>query len=121
MGAFIHLLPIFYVLLSTVPNCSLMRDSADGIVKVNHDANDTFTKLHHGCVYVCAGEPSASQILKAALRDAFIPHKDDKFLFHGPGGVGKSSLIAMFLGKRRYLIRVSTAVANRPLTLCLPV
>ena len=57
------------------------------------------------------------KILKAALRDGFIPHKDDKFLSHGPGGAGKSSLIAMFLGKQRDLIRISTPVANRPLHL----
>ena len=55
--------------------------------------------------------------LKAALLDGFIPHKDDKFLIHGPGGVGKSSLIAMFLGKQRHLIRISTPVANQPLHL----
>ena len=58
------------------------------------------------------------KVLKAALRDGFIPHKDDKFLIHGPGGVGKSSLIAMFLGKQRDLIRISTPVANQPLHLC---
>ena len=55
--------------------------------------------------------------LRAALLDGFIPHKDDKFLIHGPGGVGKSSLIAMFLGKQRHLIRISTPVANQPLLL----
>ena len=58
------------------------------------------------------------KILKAALRDGFIPHKDDKFLIHGPGGAGKSSLIAMFLGKQRDLIRISTPVANQSLHLC---
>ena len=58
------------------------------------------------------------KVLKAALQDGFIPHKDDKFLIHGPGGVGKSSLIAMFLGKQRDLIRISTPVANQPLHLC---
>ena len=58
------------------------------------------------------------KILKAALRDGFIPHKDDKFLIHGPGGVGKSSLIEMFLGKQRNLIRISTPVANQPIHLC---
>ena len=57
------------------------------------------------------------QVLKAALRDGYIPHTDDKFLFHGPGGVGKSSLIAMFLGKQRNLIRMSTPIANQPLHL----
>ena len=60
-------------------------------------------------------EYSERKILKAALRDGFIPHKDDKFLIHGPGGVGKSSLIAMFLGKQRDLLRVSTPVANQPI------
>ena len=40
------------------------------------------------------------------------------FLIHGPGGVGKSSLISMFLGEQRDLIRVSTAVAKEPLQVC---
>ena len=62
-------------------------------------------------------EPDPKEILQAALRYGFIPHKDDKFLFHGPGGVGKSSLIAMFLGKQRHLIRISTPVATEPLHL----
>ena len=57
------------------------------------------------------------QILQATLQDGFIPHKDDKFLFHGPGGVGKSSLIDMFLGKQRDLVRISTPVAMKPLHL----
>ena len=56
--------------------------------------------------------------LKAALKDGYIPHKDDLFLIHGPGGVGKSSLIAMFLGKQRNLARVSTAVAEESINLC---
>ena len=43
------------------------------------------------------------------MKDGYIPHKDDLFLIHGPGGVGKSSLISMFLGKQRDLARVSTA------------
>ena len=56
--------------------------------------------------------------LQEALRDGFIPHKDDVFLIHGPGGVGKSSLISMFLGEQRDLIHVSTAVAEEPLQVC---
>ena len=40
------------------------------------------------------------------------------FLIHGPGGVGKSSLISMFLGKQRQLTRVSTAVAEESIHLC---
>ena len=52
------------------------------------------------------------------MKDGYIPHKDDLFLIHGPGGVGKSSLISMFLGKRRDLARVSTAVAEESLHLC---
>ena len=56
--------------------------------------------------------------LKAALRDGHIPHEDDMFLIHGPGGVGKSSLISMFLGTQRDLARVSTPVAEEPLHLC---
>ena len=58
------------------------------------------------------------QYLKAALKDGFIPHKDDLFLFHGPGGVGKSSLISLFLGKQRDLVRNSTAVAEESLHVC---
>ena len=61
-------------------------------------------------------DPTA--ILREAMKDGYIPHKDDLFLIHGPGGVGKSSLISMFLGKRRDLARVSTAVAEESLHLC---
>ena len=60
----------------------------------------------------------AEYYLNVALQDGFIPHKDDLLLFHGPGGVGKSSLIAMLLGKRRKLVRDSTAVAEEPLHVC---
>ena len=56
-------------------------------------------------------------ILKAAMKDGYIPHKDDLFLIHGPGGVGKSSLIALLLGKQRDLIRTSTPVAEESLHL----
>ena len=56
--------------------------------------------------------------LKAALKDGYIPHKDDLFLIRGPGGVGKSSLISMFLGKQRHLDRVSTAVAEESVHVC---
>ena len=56
--------------------------------------------------------------MREALKDGYIPHKDDLFLIHGPGGVGKSSLIAMFLGKQRHLARVSTAVAEESIHLC---
>ena len=52
------------------------------------------------------------------MKDGYIPHKDDLFLIHGPGGVGKSSLISMFIGKQRDLARVSTAVAEESLHLC---
>ena len=58
------------------------------------------------------------QYLKAALKDGFIPHKDDLFLFHGAGGVGKSSLISLFLGKQRDLVRKSTSVAEESLHVC---
>ena len=60
----------------------------------------------------------ATRILKTALKDGYIPHKDDLFLIHGPGGVGKSSLISMFLGKQRDLARVSTAVAEESVHVC---
>ena len=62
-------------------------------------------------------EHSMEQILLAALQEGCIPHKDDKFLFHGPGGVGKFSLISMFLGTKRSLIRISTPLANEPIHL----
>ena len=57
------------------------------------------------------------QILQAALRDGSILHKEDVFLMHGPGGVGKSSIIDMFLGRARDLARNSTPVAMEPLLL----
>ena len=57
------------------------------------------------------------QILQASLHEGFIPHKDDKFLIHGPGGVGKSSLISIFLGKQKDLTRDSTPLAMEPLHL----
>ena len=56
-------------------------------------------------------------ILEAALLDGYILHSDDKFLIHGPGGVGKSSLIAMFLNTVLQLIRISTPVAMQPIHL----
>ena len=67
-------------------------------------------------LYTCT-DPT-EQILQAALQEGYIPHRDDKFLIHGQGGVGKSSLIAMFLGTQRDLIRISTPVATtKPLHL----
>ena len=57
------------------------------------------------------------RILEAALLDGYILHSDDKFLIHGPGGVGKSSLIAMFLNTVLELIRISTPVATQPIHL----
>ena len=70
------------------------------------------------CIHTCTYTTDPKAILQRALQDGFIPHKDDLFLFHGPGGVGKSSLIAMLLGKRRKLVRDSTAVAEEPLHVC---
>ena len=67
--------------------------------------------------YVHVNTDPAEKILQAALQEGFIPHRDDKFLIHGPGGVGKSSLIAMFRGTQRDLVRVSTPVATEPLHL----
>ena len=67
---------------------------------------------------VCTYSASPAYYLREALKDGYIPHKDDLFLIHGPGGVGKSSLIAMFLGKQRHLARVSTAVAEESIHLC---
>ena len=70
------------------------------------------------CIHTCTYTTDPKAILQRALQDGFIPHKDDLFLFHGPGGVGKSSLIAMLLGKQRKLVRDSTAVAEEPLHVC---
>ena len=56
-------------------------------------------------------------ILEAALLNGYILHSDDKFLIHGPGGAGKSSLIAMFLNTVLELIRISTPVATQPIHL----
>ena len=67
-------------------------------------------------VVVFFSEPT-EKYLQAALQDGYIPHKDDIFLIHGPGGVGKSSLISMFLGTQRDLTRDSTSVAEEPLHL----
>ena len=67
---------------------------------------------------VCTYSGSPAYHLKEALKDGYIPHKDDLFLIHGPGGVGKSSLISMFLGKQRDLARVSTAVADESIRVC---
>ena len=57
----------------------------------------------------------AEDILQAAFRDGLVLHKDDLFLIHGPGGVGKSSIIDMFLGKTRDCTRNSTQLATEPL------
>ena len=73
----------------------------------------SFLLLH----FIIISDPTAA-ILREAMKDGYIPHKDDLFLIHGPGGVGKSSLISMFLGKQRDLARVSTAVAEESLHLC---
>ena len=62
-------------------------------------------------------EYPVQEIIKV-LQDSLISHKDDKFLIHGPGGVGKSSLIAMFLRRQRHLIYNSTSLCNHPLHLC---
>ena len=67
---------------------------------------------------VCTYSGSPPYHLREALQDGYIPHKDDLFLINGPGGVGKSSLITMFLGKQRHLARVSTAVAEESVHLC---
>ena len=85
-----------------------------------------FTLQHYAYMYntsslllhfMIISDPTAA-ILREAMKDGYIPHKDDLFLIHGPGGVGKSSLISMFLGKQRDLARVSTAVAEESLHLC---
>ena len=68
-------------------------------------------------LYYITADPT-EVYLRSALRDGYIPHKCDMFLIHGPGGVGKSSLISMFLGKKRDLTHVSTAVAEESLHLC---
>ena len=78
--------------------------------------SDTYT-FFCTCMYSFPSGTPEYYILQAALEEGYIPHKDDKFLFHGPGGVGKSSLISMFLGTQRDLTRVSTSVAEEPLHL----
>ena len=78
----------------------------------------SFCANTHSCLNFTCSAIDATRILKTALKDGYIPHKDDLFLIHGPGGVGKSSLISMFLGKQRNLARVSTAVAEESIHLC---
>ena len=79
-----------------------------------HHHNDNYSTAS----YIKATDQSIKKHLKAALKDGYIPHKDDLFLIHGPGGVGKSSLVSMFLGKQRDLARVSTAIAEESINLC---
>ena len=64
-------------------------------------------------LYLCFVDPT-EHILEAAFRDGLVLHKDDLFLIHGPGGVGKSSIIDMFFGKTRDLTRNSTQLATKP-------
>ena len=68
--------------------------------------------LKHEHTHTCL---DPKQILLAAFRDGLVLHKDDLFLIHGPGGVGKSSIIDMFLGKTRDRTRNSTQLATEPL------
>ena len=75
-----------------------------------------YCELH--AMHCVIATDSTERHLKAALKDGYIPHKDDLFLIHGPGGVGKSSLISMFLGKQRDLARVSTAVSEESIHVC---
>ena len=56
-------------------------------------------------------------ILQAALQEGFTIHQDDLFLIFGPGGVGKSSLIALIINAQLQLIRISTPVATHPVHL----
>ena len=79
----------------------------------NLDFWHTHTYTHMHTLYAVPPE----LILEAALKQGYILHSDDKFLIHGPGGVGKSSLIAMFLNTVLQLIRISTPVATQPIHL----
>ena len=80
-----------------------------------HTFTFLYSLVHILCLYISPASPE--YILQAALREKSIPHRDDKFLIHGPGGVGKSSLVAMFLGETPDPNRTSTALAAEPLHL----
>ena len=65
-----------------------------------------------------ASPPTASEkameIINAAMKNGFILRRDNKFLIVGPGGSGKSTLMARLLGLLVDGIRRSTNLATHP-------
>ena len=96
----------------------LAKDLHFSEIYVPPECKNTPKKFHFYSTTQLLLNSDPTAILKSAMEEGYIPHKDDLFLIHGPGGVGKSSLIAMFLGKQRDLTRVSTPVAEESLHLC---
>ena len=81
---------------------------------------DSMSSLHRFLSYEHSTDPTTStSILKKALQKGYILHRDDKFLIFGPGGVGKTSLMALFINASLQLIRISTPIATDPLHLTL--
>ena len=76
---------------------------------------DSMSSLHCFLSYEHSTDSTIStSILETALQEGYTLHRDDKFLIFGPGGVGKSSLMALIINALLQLIRISTPVATHP-------